>query len=52
MVSTGFVSMARNLRISFVPNGKNSKMISGYFLKPNARAHLLPEAGATQERTR
>jgi hypothetical protein len=34
-----------------VPNGKNSKMISGYFLKPNAGRQLLPEAGATQERT-
>src|SRR5262245_54535755 len=29
----GFVSMARNPWISFVPNGKNSKMIPGYFLK-------------------
>jgi hypothetical protein len=32
-----------------MPNGKNNKMIPGYFLKPNAGAHLLPEAGA--ERT-
>jgi hypothetical protein len=46
MVSTGFVSMARNLRISFVPNGKNSKMISGYFLKPNAAPQPPLEAGA------
>jgi hypothetical protein len=35
----------------FRANGKNSKMIQRYFLKPNAGAHLRLEAGATQERT-
>jgi hypothetical protein len=48
--ATGFLNMVRNPVRSFVPNGKNSKMIPRYFLKPNAQAHLLPEAGATQER--
>jgi hypothetical protein len=34
--------MARNPRISFVPNGKNSKMIPGYFLKPNYSLYGTP----------
>jgi hypothetical protein len=41
--------MARNPRISFVPNGKNSKMIPRYFLKPNAAAQPLPEAEAKRK---
>ena len=43
--------MARNPRISFVPNGKNSKMIPGYFLKPNATHQARRTAGARHERT-
>ena len=34
-----------------MPNGKNSKMIPGYFLKPNAGAQARLEAGARHERT-
>jgi hypothetical protein len=41
--------MASNPVMSFVPNGKNSKTIPRYLLKPNARFQQRLEAGA--ERT-
>ena len=34
-----------------MPNGKNSKMIPGYFLKPNAAHQVRKIEGARNERT-
>jgi hypothetical protein len=41
--------MARNPMISFLPNGKNSKTIPRYLLKPNAAAQPRLEAEAKRK---